>query len=94
MDVDVKPVTVKIVEDIAGVIPDATIDQLVQAIRPRSSGETYSSISKVVEDLVVEVVVLAPRYVSLDSSPVCELIVHPQSLLATRWKLWKEGCYN
>lgn len=54
MDVDAKPVTVKIVEDIAGVIPNATIDQLVQAIRPRSSGDTYSSISKVVEDMVAD----------------------------------------
>lgn len=54
MDLDAKPVTVKIVEDIAGVIPDATIDRLVKAIRPRSSGETYSSVSKVVEDMVAD----------------------------------------
>ncbi|ROV97562.1 hypothetical protein VSDG_04671 [Cytospora chrysosperma] len=54
MDVDVKPVTVRIVEDIAGVIPDVTIDRLVKAIRPRSSGETYSSVSKVVEDMVAD----------------------------------------
>ncbi|KUI53901.1 Replication factor C subunit 2 [Cytospora mali] len=54
MDVDAKPVTVKIVEDIAGVIPDTTIDRLVKAIRPRSSGETYSSVSKAVEDMVAD----------------------------------------
>lgn len=54
MDVDVKPVTIKIVEDIAGVIPNTTIDKLVQAIRPRSSGDAYSSVSKVVEDLVAD----------------------------------------
>ncbi|ROV99887.1 hypothetical protein VMCG_06212 [Cytospora schulzeri] len=54
MDVDTKPVTVKIVEDIAGVIPDTTIDRLVKAIRPLSSGETYSSVSKVVEDMVAD----------------------------------------
>ncbi|KUI66811.1 Replication factor C subunit 2 [Cytospora mali] len=54
MDVDAKPVTVKIVEDIAGVIPDTTIDRLVKAIRPRSSGDTYSSVSKVVEDMVAD----------------------------------------
>lgn len=54
MDVDSKPVTVKIVEDIAGVIPGTTIDRLVQAIRPRSSGETYSAVSKVVEDMVAD----------------------------------------
>lgn len=54
MEVDAKPVTVKIVEDIAGVIPNATIQELVQAIRPRSSGGTYSSISTIVEDMVAD----------------------------------------
>lgn len=54
MDVDAKPVTVKIVEDIAGVIPDTTVNMLVEAIRPRSSGETYSAVSKVVEDMVAD----------------------------------------
>lgn len=54
VDMDVKPVTVKIVEDIAGVIPNTTVDKLVQAIRPRSSGDTYSSVSKVVEDMVAD----------------------------------------
>lgn len=54
MDVDAKPVTVKIVEDIAGVIPNTTVDRLVEAIRPRSSGETYSAVSKVVEDMVAD----------------------------------------
>lgn len=54
MDVDVKPVTVKIVEDIAGVIPNTTIDRLVQAIQPRSSGDAYSAVSKVVEDMVAD----------------------------------------
>lgn len=54
MEVDAKPVTIKIVEDIAGVIPNATIEELVQAIRPRSSGGTYSSISKIVEEMVAD----------------------------------------
>lgn len=54
MDLDNKPITVKIVEDIAGVIPDTTIDGLVNAIRPRSSGNAYSIISKVVEDMVAD----------------------------------------
>lgn len=54
MDIDAKPVTVKIVEDIAGVIPNTTIDRLIQAIRPRLSGETYSAVSKVVEDMVAD----------------------------------------
>ncbi|KAF9879879.1 activator 1 41 kda subunit [Colletotrichum karsti] len=54
MDVDKKPVTVKIVEDIAGVIPENTIDRLVTAIRPQRGGETYESVAKVVEDMVAD----------------------------------------
>lgn len=54
MDVDTKPVTVRIVEDIAGVIPNDTIAKLVAAIRPRSFGETYSTVAQVVEDLVAD----------------------------------------
>ncbi|PNY23606.1 Replication factor C subunit 2 [Tolypocladium capitatum] len=54
MDVDKIPVTVKIVQDIAGVIPEPTIDELVKAMRPRGAGETYQSVSKVVEDMVAD----------------------------------------
>lgn len=54
MDVDKKTVTAKIVEDIAGVIPDDTIQKLVQAMRPRPAGETYQAIAKVVEDMVAD----------------------------------------
>lgn len=54
VDVAVKPVTVKIVEDIAGVIPNTTVDRLVQAIRSGSSGDAYSSVSKVVEEMVAD----------------------------------------
>lgn len=54
MNVDTKVVTVKIIEDIAGVIPGPTIDALVTALRPHSGGDTYGSVSKVVEDLVAD----------------------------------------
>ncbi|RSM16474.1 hypothetical protein CEP52_000300 [Fusarium oligoseptatum] len=54
MDVDKKAVTVKIVEDIAGVIPESTIEDLVQAIRPKSSGPSYQNVSKVVEEMVAD----------------------------------------
>ncbi|KAF5623478.1 replication factor C subunit 2 [Fusarium sp. NRRL 52700] len=54
MDVDKKAVTVKIVEDIAGVIPDTTIDDLVKAIRPKKSGSPYQIISDVIEKLVAD----------------------------------------
>lgn len=54
MDVDKRPVTRKIIEDIAGVIPEKTIGQLVQALRPRSSGSSYADISKTVEEMVAD----------------------------------------
>ncbi|EQB53361.1 hypothetical protein CGLO_06928 [Colletotrichum gloeosporioides Cg-14] len=54
MDVDKKPVTVKTVEDIAGVIPENTIGKLVSAIRPQRAGETYQNVAKVVEDMVAD----------------------------------------
>lgn len=54
MDEDRKAVTVKIIEDIAGVIPGTTIDALVAALGPRNGGDTYASVSTVVEDLVAD----------------------------------------
>ena len=54
MDVDKKAVTVKIIEDIAGVIPDQTIDNLVQALRPSDPGRAFKAIDKVVEDMVAD----------------------------------------
>jgi replication factor C subunit 2/4 len=56
MDIDStgKAVTVKIVEEIAGVIPDDTIESLVQSIQPRKNGAVYESVAKVVEDIVAD----------------------------------------
>jgi len=54
MDVDQRPVTVKIVEDIAGIIPETTINKLVTAIRPRPGTDTYQAVAKVVEDMVAD----------------------------------------
>lgn len=54
MDVDdSRVVTVRIVEDIAGVIPEATIQTLVRAIKARS-GDKYRGISSAVEDMVAD----------------------------------------
>ncbi|KAI1811727.1 replication factor C subunit 2 [Poronia punctata] len=47
-------VTVKIVEDIAGVIPGSTIERLQKAMQPRSAGATYQAIAKVVEEMVAD----------------------------------------
>ena len=49
-----KPVTVKSIEEIAGVIPEPTIDRLVTAMQPSSQGTMYSRVSRVVEDMIAE----------------------------------------
>ncbi len=51
---DARPVTVKIIEEIAGVIPDQTIESLQKAMQPRSAGATYQAIAKVVEEMVAD----------------------------------------
>jgi replication factor C subunit 2/4 len=59
MDVDVdekesRIVTIKSVEDIAGVIPDATIEKLAKAMQQKSKGLVYEAVSKVVTDIVAD----------------------------------------
>ncbi|TKA67768.1 Replication factor C subunit 2 [Cryomyces minteri] len=57
MDVEItdgKAVTVRSIEDIAGVIPIATIDRLLQAMQPRNKGSVYESVAGVVTDMVAE----------------------------------------
>ncbi|KAE9381707.1 putative replication factor protein [Stipitochalara longipes BDJ] len=57
MDIDVKEskmVTVKSIEDIAGVIPDEAIETLVKAMQPKSKGLVYEAVSKVVTDMVAD----------------------------------------
>lgn len=54
MDVDKRSVSVKIIEEIAGVIPESTIGELAKAMRPSGSGEAYQSVSKVVEQMVAD----------------------------------------
>lgn len=57
MDVDddeSNMVTIKSIEDIAGVIPDSTIEKLVKAMQPRSKGLVYEAVAKVVEDMVAD----------------------------------------
>lgn len=54
MDVDEKVVTIKSVEDIAGVIPDATIAKLVKAMQPKSKKLVYEAVAKEVTDMVAD----------------------------------------
>lgn len=54
VDGDTKVVTIGIVEDIAGVIPDNTINGLVKAMQPRSKGLVYEDVAKVVTDMIAD----------------------------------------
>jgi replication factor C subunit 2/4 len=56
MDVDEsgRMVTVKSIEDIAGVIPDTIIQSLVKAMQPKSAGLVYEAVAKVVQDMVAD----------------------------------------
>ncbi|KAI9720362.1 MAG: Subunit of heteropentameric Replication factor C (RF-C) [Candelaria pacifica] len=57
MDVDIKSdaaVTIKSVEEIAGVIPNETIDRLIQAMQPHTKGAVYEAVAKVVTDMVAD----------------------------------------
>ena len=47
-------VTIKSVEEIAGVIPSDVIDGLLQAMQPRSKGSVYEAVAKQVTDLVAD----------------------------------------
>lgn len=71
MDVDKRPVTVKIIEDIAGVIPETTIERLVKAIRPTKSGDTYQDVAKVVEDMVADGWSAGQVVSQVESFPFC-----------------------
>lgn len=49
-----EPVTVRSIEEIAGVIPDATIDQLLKACEPKKGVSPYPEISKLVQDMIAD----------------------------------------
>ena len=57
MDLDIneeRMVTIQSVEDIAGIIPDEIIEQLIHAMQPRSKGLVYEAVAKVVTDMVAD----------------------------------------
>jgi replication factor C subunit 2/4 len=47
-------VTIRSVEEIAGVVPTDIIDSLLQAMQPRKSGSTYGAVAKVVTDMIAD----------------------------------------
>ncbi|KAG9541928.1 P-loop containing nucleoside triphosphate hydrolase protein, partial [Aureobasidium melanogenum] len=58
MDVDGQvtagSVSVRSVEEIAGVVPDRTVSRLVQALQPNTRASVYDAVSRVVQDLIAE----------------------------------------
>ena len=52
--VDDTMVTIRIVEEIAGVIPSNVVDGLVEAMQPQSRGAVYEAVAKQVTDLVAD----------------------------------------
>ena len=53
-DVDGSMVTIKSIEEIAGVIPNNVIEGLLQAMQPRSKGAVYEAVAEQVTDLVAD----------------------------------------
>ncbi|KAJ5917799.1 hypothetical protein N7454_010174 [Penicillium verhagenii] len=47
-------ITIRSIEEIAGVVPESILDEIVQAMQPKSSGSSYEAVSKVVTDLVAD----------------------------------------
>ena len=47
-------ITIRIVEEIAGVVPESILDSLVQAMQPKSGGSAYEAVSKVITDIVAD----------------------------------------
>ncbi|KAJ5703757.1 hypothetical protein N7493_010895 [Penicillium malachiteum] len=47
-------ITIRSIEEIAGVIPDNIVDQIVNAMQPKGSGSAYEAVSRVITDLVAD----------------------------------------
>ncbi|KAJ5769349.1 hypothetical protein N7520_003908 [Penicillium odoratum] len=47
-------ITIQTIEEIAGVVPESILNDIVQAMQPKSSGPAYPAVSKVVTDLVAD----------------------------------------
>ena len=51
---DAAVMTVKTIEEIAGVIPDSVVGKLVQAMQPKTKGVVYEAVAKNVTDMVAD----------------------------------------
>jgi len=54
-DADSSPlITVRTVEEIAGVVPESVLDRLTQAMQPKKLGSAYEAVAAVVSDIVAD----------------------------------------
>ncbi|KAI9376324.1 P-loop containing nucleoside triphosphate hydrolase protein [Aspergillus egyptiacus] len=53
-DQSTEMITVRTIEEIAGVVPESVLDQLVQSLQPKKIGSSYEAISKVVTEVVAD----------------------------------------
>ena len=47
-------ITVRTIEEIAGVVPESVLDGLLQSMQPKKIGSSYEDVSKVVTDIVAD----------------------------------------
>ncbi|CAG8400953.1 unnamed protein product [Penicillium salamii] len=47
-------ITIRSIEEIAGVVPESIVESLVQAMQPASGGSAYEAVSKVITDIVAD----------------------------------------
>ena len=47
-------ITVRSIEEIAGVVPESILDSLVQAMEPKKGVSSYEAVSGVITDLVAD----------------------------------------
>lgn len=47
-------ITVRTIEEIAGVVPESVLDGLIQSMQPKKIGSSYEDVSKVVTDIVAD----------------------------------------
>lgn len=53
-DASSEVITVRTIEEIAGVVPEGILDRLVQAMQPKKIGSAYEAISAVITDIVAD----------------------------------------
>lgn len=53
-DASSQAITVSMIEEIAGVVPESVLDRLVEAMQPRSSGSSYGAVSRVITDVIAD----------------------------------------